>query len=45
MKMEHALEAPTAGVVQRLYCSPGDLVQAGEVLVDLGNALPDIAQP
>jgi acetyl/propionyl-CoA carboxylase alpha subunit len=38
MKMEHALEAPSAGVVRRLACAPGDLVQAGASLVELGPA-------
>ncbi len=38
MKMEHVLESPAAGVVLRLHCAPGDLVQAGALLVELGDA-------
>ncbi len=35
MKMEHKLLAPRAGVVAKVTCSVGDLVDGGVVLVDL----------
>jgi 3-methylcrotonyl-CoA carboxylase alpha subunit len=35
MKMEHVIEAPQDGVVKAIRCEPGDLVQAGSVVVDL----------
>ncbi len=35
MKMEHAIRAPRAGTVVRLPHRPGDLVEAGAVLVEL----------
>ena len=35
MKMEIAVAAPTAGVVEQLDCAPGALVSAGQRLVTL----------
>lgn len=35
MKMEHQLRAPRAGVVARVPCAVGDLVDGGVVLVEL----------
>ena len=35
MKMEIAVVAPSAGTVERLYCSSGTLVSAGQSLVAL----------
>lgn len=35
MKMENELKAPREGTVKRLAVSPGDLVEAGTVLVEL----------
>ena len=35
MKMEIAVAAPRAGVVERLNCAPGALVAAGQRLVTL----------
>lgn len=35
MKMEHAIEAPSAGVVRRIHFAPGELVPAGATLIDL----------
>jgi 3-methylcrotonyl-CoA carboxylase alpha subunit len=40
MKMEHAIDTPSAGVVRRLYCEPGDLVAAGALLVEIGDIEP-----
>jgi len=39
MKMEHAIEAPTAGVVRKVHCHAGDSVRAGAGLVDLDETL------
>jgi len=38
MKMEMTLSAPHAGVVRRLHCKPGQLVEQGAVLVTLDPA-------
>ena len=38
MKMEHTLTAPGDATVTRVRAAPGDLVQAGTVLVELGDA-------
>jgi 3-methylcrotonyl-CoA carboxylase alpha subunit len=38
MKMEHSIRAPQDGVVKALYCSEGDMVSEGAVLVDLEEA-------
>ena len=35
MKMEHAIRAPRDGIVRRLDRSEGDLVDAGEMLVEI----------
>jgi len=35
MKMEHRIEAPTDGIINAVYFSMGDMVQADEVLVGL----------
>jgi urea carboxylase len=35
MKMEIAVVAPSAGIVERLHCAPGSLVSAGQVLLAL----------
>jgi 3-methylcrotonyl-CoA carboxylase alpha subunit len=35
MKMEHSIRAPQAGTVKALYCSEGDMVGEGAVLVEL----------
>jgi 3-methylcrotonyl-CoA carboxylase alpha subunit len=35
MKMEHAIEAPSAGIVRRLHYALGDLVPAGARLVEI----------
>ena len=35
MKMEHPVTAPYAGVVAALRCAVGDLVRAGQPLVEL----------
>lgn len=35
MKMEIAVVAPSAGIVDRLHCAPGSLVSAGQVLLAL----------
>ena len=35
MKMEHSIRAPHAGVVKALYCSEGEMVGEGSVLVEL----------
>jgi len=35
MKMEHLIRAPRAGTVKRVPASPGSMVQAGAVLVEL----------
>ncbi len=37
MKMEHVVEAPTAGVVDSVTVSVGDAVQSGDVLMWLGE--------
>jgi biotin carboxyl carrier protein len=38
MKMEHLIRAPRAGVVKWVAASPGSMVQAGAVLVELDPA-------
>ena len=35
MKMEHLIRAPHAGIVKRVAASPGAMVQAGTVLVEV----------
>jgi biotin carboxyl carrier protein len=35
MKMEYTLQARTAGVVERLHCAVGDMVDAEVPLVDI----------
>ncbi|MEK1941692.1 MAG: acetyl/propionyl/methylcrotonyl-CoA carboxylase subunit alpha [Pseudomonas sp.] len=35
MKMEHSIRAPQDGVVKALYCSEGEMVPEGSVLVEL----------
>jgi biotin carboxyl carrier protein len=37
MKMEHVVEAPHAGVVTQVCVEPGQLVAAGELLLELGE--------
>ncbi|HEU5315108.1 MAG TPA: acetyl-CoA carboxylase biotin carboxylase subunit [Chloroflexota bacterium] len=37
MKMEIAVEAPRAGRLTRIACAPGDLVQRGTVLAEIGE--------
>jgi len=36
MKMEHAIRAPRAGTVEKIFHAEGDLVEAGEVLAAIG---------
>ncbi|MFZ3205637.1 MAG: biotin/lipoyl-containing protein, partial [Pseudomonas sp.] len=38
MKMEHSIRAPHAGVVKALYCSEGEMVGEGAMLVELEEA-------
>ncbi|MDA7086138.1 acetyl/propionyl/methylcrotonyl-CoA carboxylase subunit alpha [Pseudomonas sp. SA3-5] len=38
MKMEHSIRAPHAGTVKALYCSEGEMVSEGSVLVELDEA-------
>jgi 3-methylcrotonyl-CoA carboxylase alpha subunit len=38
MKMEHSIRAPHAGIVKALYCSEGEMVSEGSVLVELDEA-------
>ncbi len=38
MKMEHSIRAPHAGTVKALYCSEGEMVSEGAVLVELDEA-------
>lgn len=38
MKMEHLIRAPHAGTVKRVSASPGAMVQAGAVLVEVEGA-------
>jgi len=40
MKMEHAIRAPRDGAVRRVPHAEGDLVEAGTVLVELGEGSP-----
>jgi 3-methylcrotonyl-CoA carboxylase alpha subunit len=40
MKMEHMIRAPRAGHVRKVSASPGQMVQAGAVLVELEEAAP-----
>jgi biotin carboxyl carrier protein len=35
MKMELPIRAPRDGVVRAVHCQPGDMVQPGQVLLDL----------
>jgi biotin carboxyl carrier protein len=35
MKMEYTLTAPVGGVISRLYCREGDMVEADTTLVDI----------
>jgi 3-methylcrotonyl-CoA carboxylase alpha subunit len=35
MKMEHSIRAAEAGTVKALYCSEGEMVSEGAVLVEL----------
>ena len=35
MKMEHTIRAPYDGIIGKLYCQPGEVVEAGATLVDL----------
>jgi biotin carboxyl carrier protein len=37
MKMQLPIRAPRAGTVQAIACRPGELVQAGVPLVELGD--------
>ena len=37
MKMENAITAPVDGIVERLLVAPGQGVQRGDVLVELGG--------
>ncbi|HYV41048.1 MAG TPA: biotin/lipoyl-containing protein [Thermoanaerobaculia bacterium] len=36
MKMEHAIRAPRAGKVEKIFHAEGDLVEAGEALAEIG---------
>ena len=38
MKMEHSIRAPHSGIVKALYCSEGEMVSEGAVLVELDEA-------
>ncbi|MDO9623250.1 MAG: biotin/lipoyl-containing protein, partial [Pseudomonas sp.] len=38
MKMEHSIRAPHTGTVKALYCSEGEMVSEGSVLVELIEA-------
>ncbi|WP_297833342.1 acetyl/propionyl/methylcrotonyl-CoA carboxylase subunit alpha [Pseudomonas sp.] len=38
MKMEHSIRAPHAGVVKAVYCSEGEMVSEGTILVELEEA-------
>ncbi|MGG5870747.1 acetyl/propionyl/methylcrotonyl-CoA carboxylase subunit alpha [Pseudomonas peli] len=38
MKMEHSIRAPHAGTVKALYCSEGEMVSEGAMLVELDEA-------
>jgi 3-methylcrotonyl-CoA carboxylase alpha subunit len=40
MKMEIRVVAPHAGIVRRLYCKAGDVVERGRTLVEIGPAVP-----
>ncbi|MDP3978864.1 MAG: acetyl/propionyl/methylcrotonyl-CoA carboxylase subunit alpha [Pseudomonas sp.] len=40
MKMEHSIRAPHAGTVKALYCSEGEMVGEGAVLVELDATDP-----
>jgi biotin carboxyl carrier protein len=35
MKMELAVQAPAAGVVRAVHVRPGDVVSAGQALIEL----------
>jgi biotin carboxyl carrier protein len=37
MKMEHRIEAPSAGTVREVRVKPGDVVAGGALLVTLGT--------
>jgi 3-methylcrotonyl-CoA carboxylase alpha subunit len=38
MKMEHSIRAPHAGVVKAVYCTEGEMVSEGTILVELEEA-------
>ena len=38
MKMEHVVEAATAGVIDAVLVAPGDAVQTGDVLVRMSGS-------
>ena len=38
MKMEHSIRAPQAGVVKSLFCSEGEMVSEGAVLLEMQEA-------
>jgi 3-methylcrotonyl-CoA carboxylase alpha subunit len=38
MKMEHTISAPEAGHVETFHCTPGDLVDAGQILLEFTPA-------
>ena len=44
MKMEHKIEASTAGVILEVRCAIGDQVDAKQLLVVLGEATPAPSQ-
>ena len=37
MKMEHRIQAPTAGEITKLHYSVGDRVEMGVTLVEIGD--------
>lgn len=39
MKMEHVLKAPRAGIVVKVACAPGQLVEGGVELIELAEAV------
>jgi acetyl/propionyl-CoA carboxylase alpha subunit len=41
MKMEYRLEAQTDGLVERVHCRPGDLLNVGALLIQLAAAPGD----
>ena len=40
MKMEIRVQAPHGGIVRRLHCKAGDVVERGRTLVEIGPAVP-----